>query len=149
MKYLGVIAFVAALTWTWNIIHLDSPVSFETHSGIQEKLAGLIQETIKAKRPNASEIQIDKIWTELLTPGKVKAFFVYTFKDSESGGTSTTIKGEGLLERQDEDGSGLDHWVLTKVKTTNDSVSFDEGLVVTPGDSKPEPDSVVAPAEHK
>jgi hypothetical protein len=134
MKYLGVIAFVAALTWTWNIIHSDSPVSFETHSGIQEKLAGLIQNTIKAKLPTASDVQIEKIWTELLSPGKVKAFFVYTFRDAEGGASKTTIKGEGLLERQAEDGSGLDHWVLTKVKTTGDAIVFEDGLVVTPAD---------------
>jgi hypothetical protein len=135
MKYLGVIAFVAALTWTWNIIHSDSPVSFETHSGIQERLASLIENTIKAKRPTASEVQIEKIWTELLSPGKVKAFFIYTFKDSEGEPSRTTIKGEGLLERQAADSSGLDHWMLTKVKTTSDAIVFEEGLVVTPKSS--------------
>lgn len=142
MKYLSVLAFLAALSWTWSIIHSDSPISFETHSGIQEKLGSLIEETIKTKLASAQDIHIEKIWTELLTPGKVKAFFIYSFKEAQagnSGAVATTIKGEGILERQPDDGSGLDHWVLTKVKTTNDSVVFAEGLIVSPEKSNTEP----------
>ena len=137
MKYpsqiLGVVAFVVALLWSWSVIHATASVSYETHSGIQEKLAGLIEETIKAKRPLATEVHIDRIWTEILSPSKVKAFFIYSFKDQNGEGSShTTINGEGLLERQTEDGTGTDRWSLTHVRTTNDAVTFDEGLVVTP-----------------
>lgn len=130
-----------ALAWTWNLVHNESPVSFETHSGIQEKLAVLISETIKAKRPAATDILIEKVWTEALNGERVKAFFVYSFKDQseESGVISTQIQGEGLLERQADDGSGNDRWVLTKVQTTNDAIQFDEATIVTgsPTESTP------------
>lgn len=142
MKYpssiLGVIAFIVAMVSTWNVIHAESPVSFETHSGIQEKLSKLIQETIKAKKASATDIHIEKLWTEVLTGEKVKAHFVYSFHEQgEAGPLTTTIKGEGLLERQPDDGSGADKWSLTKVHTNSDVVVFEEGLVVTP-DGQPE-----------
>ncbi len=133
MKYISLILFTVALAWTWNLVHSESPVSFETHSGIQEKLATLIVDTIKAKRAGASDIVIQKIWTEVVSPQKMKAFFVYSFKDvSESGGSiSSEITGEGLLEHQGLDAEGNDRWVLTKVKTSSDAIQFDEATIVT------------------
>lgn len=150
MKYLSLVIFVAALAWTWSLVHSTGTVSFETHSGIQEKLALLITETIQAKRPTASEIVIQKIWTENLSAkgDKVRAAFEYSFKDNsgEAGLITSEIKGEGILERQPEDGSGNDRWVLTKVHTSSDSIQFDEAMIVTPGPETPEtPDTAPAP----
>lgn len=148
MKYLGVLVFVLLLAWTWNVIHRESSISFETHAGIQEKLAQLIQQTIQNKRPQASSIRIEKIWTETTGPDRVMAHFIYSFQEPDVNGSTTTsqITGQGVLEKQDDDGSGLDRWSLTQVKTTNDAVIFEEGLLVTPGD-EPEPDSALtAPA---
>jgi hypothetical protein len=136
MKYISLILFTIALAWTWNLVHSDAPISFETHSGIQEKLAALIVDTVKAKKPTASEIVIEKIWTEVLSPEKVKAFFIYSFKDNtESGLVSSQIRGEGLLERKGETEDGQDHWVLTKVQASSDAIQFDDATIVT-GSSK-------------
>jgi len=134
MKYISLIVFTAALVWTWDVVHHHNGIDFETHSGIQEKLATLINDTIKARRPTASEIVIEKIWTEVISSNKVRAFFTYSFKDNSeaSGGIVTSqIKGEGLLERQPNDGSGNDRWSLTKVHTTSDAIQFDEATIVT------------------
>ncbi len=133
MKYLSLIIFVALLSWTWHLVHHESPVSFETHSGIQDRMAELINTTVKAKRPSATDITVEKIWTEVIGSGKVKAFFVYSFKDStgDSSPVSSQITGEGLLERQKPDESGKDRWILTKVQTTGDSVQFDEATLIT------------------
>jgi len=133
MKYISLILFTVALVWTWNLVHSDSDISFETHSGIQEKLAVLISETIQAKRPQATDIMIEKIWTEVLSSAKVKAFFIYSFKDQteESGPVTSQIRGEGILERQGDDGSGNDRWVLTKVQTSSDAIQFDDATIVT------------------
>jgi hypothetical protein len=134
MKYLALIFFAVALAWTWNIVHKDPQVSFETHSGIQEKLAVLIIDTIKSKKPTATDIVVENVWTEFVGENKVKAHFLYSFKEpSEAGMITSQIKGETTLERQPDDGSGLDRWQLGKVQTTSDVVVFDDGLLVTPG----------------
>lgn len=134
MKYLALIVFAVALAWTWNIVHKDPQVSFETHSGIQEKLAILITDTISAKKPTATDIVVENVWTEFLGEKKVKAHFLYSFKEpSESGLITSQIRGETTLERQPDDGSGLDRWQLGRVHTTSDAIAFDDGLLVTPG----------------
>lgn len=132
MKYISLVIFAVALIWTWNVVHDSSAISFETHSGIQERMAEFLNDRIKEKKPTASEIKIEKIWTEVLANNKVRAFFIYSFSDmTESGPVKSEIKGEGILERQPEDGSGMDRWTLTKVHTTNDSIQFDEATLIT------------------
>jgi hypothetical protein len=145
MKYLSVLAFLLLLAWTWNVIHTDQAISFETHAGIQEKLAQVIQQTILNKKPNASGVRIQRLWTEPEGNDKVLANFVYTFQEPDSNGKTVTsqITGHGLLEKQTDDGSGMDRWSLKEVKTTGDSIVFEDGLMVTPGE-EPAAESAVS-----
>lgn len=145
MKYISLFVFTAFLIWTWNVIHNESPISFETHSGIQEKMAAIITDTIKAKRPSVSEVLIEKIWTEVISENKVKAFFIYSFKDnSETGLVTSQIKGEGLLERQKSEDPTVDKWALTNVKTSNDNIQFDDSTIIT-GSATGTPESTPEP----
>jgi hypothetical protein len=149
MKYISLIIFTIALAWTWHLVHSEHDISFETHSGIQEKLAALIMDTIKAKRPSASEVVIEKIWTEVLSAEKVKAFFVYSFKDvSESGPVNSEIQGEGLLERKNDAGDDQDHWVLTQVHTTNDAIQFEDATIVTGSENSTDTESTAPSQEN-
>lgn len=134
MKYASLIIFAVALAWTWNIVHNTSSISFETHSGIQERLAEFITETVKAKRPTVSEVLIEKVWTEAIANNKVKAFFVYSFKDnSESGPVASQIHGEGILQRQPktDESDANDHWTLTEIRTNSDMIEFADATIVT------------------
>jgi hypothetical protein len=160
MKYISVLVFAIVLGWTWHVIHSSSSISFETHSGIQEKLAELITSTIKAKRPTATDIFIEKLWTEVVSEDKVEAHFRYSFKDQSEGGgvTTTEIQGTGLLQRQPSQNDDQDRWSLTKVHTSNNAVSFDDAVIIT-ADGKDEtsesptstttPENSQQPQEHQ
>ena len=132
-SFLALFVFVAAMVWSWKVIHSDAPVSFETHSGIQERLIDLIQSTIKATKPTAADIKIHQVWTEVISANKLKAHFKYSFHEQgDSGPLTTQIAGEGILERQNpEDSSNEDRWTLSKVHTSSDSIVFEDGLIVT------------------
>lgn len=130
---ISLIVFTTSMAWTWDIIHETETIPFETHAGIQEKLASFIVETIKSKRPTASEVSVDKIWTEPINNGRVRAHFTYSFKDAAEGETfSSQIQGQADLERGGQDGDDSEHWVLLKIKTTSDAIVFDEGLTISP-----------------
>lgn len=148
MKYLSLLIFAVFLSWTWNLIHQEPSISFETHAGIQEKLAQLIQQTVLAKKPTATEIRIQKIWTEPQGDDKVMAHFIYSFQEPDTNGKTLTsqITAQGLLEKAADDGSGLDRWNLSKVQTTNDAVSFEDGLSITPGEEPKTESPLTAPA---
>lgn len=147
MKYLSVLFFTCALAWTWSIVHSKSEISFETHSGIQEKLAIIIQETVKAKKPTASDIVVEKIWTEVIATGKVRASFVYAFKDaSEQGLISTKIHGQAVLDRKETSEDGNDQWTLSQFQTSSDAIEFDDATIVT---GNPNSNENAAPVEEE
>ncbi|MFM6927466.1 MAG: hypothetical protein ACKOX6_03335 [Bdellovibrio sp.] len=156
-KIVSLIVFIAALVWTWNAVHTTQAIGFETHSGIQAKLADLIKDTLATKKPHAKDLSIQRLWTESLNDNKVRAVFAYKFTDiSETGeALEQVIEGEAILHREPSEAANVDKWTLQSVKTTNDIVVFTEGSVVTPGpESEATPEATVTPAaepksEHK
>jgi len=150
MKFLSVLVITALMIWTWSMINSEPAVSLETHAGIQSRLAGLIAETIKGKKPASSEVLIDNMWTETLdsTPGKtqVKAHFVYHYSESiDNAPVTSQISGEALLDLQPADSSGLEHWSMSGLKTTNDQVVFGQPMIITTGEGEATP---APPAEE-
>lgn len=133
-KILSLVIFVAALVWSWNLIHSATPVDFETHSGIQQKLADLILENLKTKKPQAEQAEITRLWTEALSDNKVRAVFAYRFVEKSEAGENVDqlIEGEAVLHREPSDDAQVDKWVLQQVQTTGDNVNFSEGTIVTP-----------------
>lgn len=154
-KIVSLVVFIAALVWTWNVVHTTEAIGFETHSGIQAKLADLIKDTLAAKKPHAKDLTIQRLWTETLSDNKVRAVFSYKFVDVSEGGEALeqVIEGEAVLHREPSEDSKVDKWTLQSVKTTNDFVTFTEGSVVTPSeDSSATPAPTAAPAageEHE
>ncbi|WP_413558906.1 hypothetical protein [Bdellovibrio sp. HCB209] len=155
-KIVSLIVFVAALVWTWNVIHTNEAIGFETHAGIQTKLAELIKATLESKKPNAKDLRIDKLWTESMNDNKVRAVFAYKFSELSEGGDTLEqiIEGEAILHREPTEDK-TDKWTLQSVRTTNDIVVFSEGSTVTPDTPTPadatpaaSPAATAAPEHH-
>ncbi len=152
-KIISLIVFAVALIWTWNIIHNSQAIGFETHSGIQQKLADLIKQTIATKKPEAKNLQVTRLWTEPMNDNKVRAVFAYKFTEPAEGGESTeqSIEGEAILHREVSDDNKVDKWTLQSVKTTNDVLIFSEGSTVGPQTETPSEnvEATAPPAEIK
>lgn len=147
-KILSLVVFTVALVWSWSVIHSASAIGIETHSGIQDRLATLIQQTVQQKKPAAQDIQVVRLWTETLDENKVRAVFAYRFTEMFDGGEKSeqTVEGEAILHREPSEDSRIDRWVLQNVRTTNDIVTFDQGAVVTPARAADETVDPTAPA---
>lgn len=152
-KIVSLVVFIAALVWTWNVIHTSQAVGFETHSGIQVKLAELIKNTLATKKPHAKDLAITRLWTEAVGDNKVRAVFAYKFIDTAEGGEALeqVIEGEAVLHREPSEDADVDKWTLQSVKTTNDIVVFTEGSTITPGEAAPAETPTANPTEapHK
>lgn len=150
MKYLGSIFFLVMMVWTWNSIHSVTAIPFETHAGLQNRLAELIKSTLAEKKPDAQNLEITKLWTEPLSDSKVKAFFSYKYFEpsTDSAAAESRIEGEVILERRLTENSEQDPWTILEVKTTVGEVSFSDGIVVNMTDT-PEKAIPVAPEGSK
>jgi hypothetical protein len=134
IKYISVIFFVGLLSWSWGIIHGSPKISFETHAGIQEKLGDLIVQTIQKKLPEAEAIVINQLWTEILSETSLKAHFNYTFSTkSDEGKVNSSITGFVVLQKSsepNEEEPEKETWKVSEVKTTNNALIFEEGLLI-------------------
>lgn len=135
MKILSLIVFAILLSWTWHVVHSNSSIDFETHSDIQSKMKELIESTIKARKPDTKSVEIIKIWTQDMGERKIKADFTYRFIETTAQNESTErqIEGEAILFRDTSDNPSVDQWTVQSLKTKGDSISFNEGSTVSPG----------------
>lgn len=140
-KIVSPLLLAALLIWTWHTVHTPSAIGFETHSGVQLKLAELIGNTLQAKKPEAENLRIVKIWTSPVSDNKINAVFTYAFteKDAEGGTADKLIQGEATLYREPTEDPTLDKWVLQSVRTELEALNFTDGSVVLPeGAENPE-----------
>ncbi|MES3036352.1 MAG: hypothetical protein V4736_00475 [Bdellovibrionota bacterium] len=130
-KLISLIVFAVALIWSWNKVHTANAVNFETHAGIQIKLAELIRETLAQKLPNAENIRITRLWTEAVSSNEVKAIFGYEFTQplEEGEKVQQAVEGQAFLSRS---GEHSDEWKLDRVATDASNLSFSEGTIVSP-----------------
>ncbi len=144
MKYLSVLFFAVALAWTWNTIHSKPNLDSETHAGIQSAMAKLVRATVTAKKPQAQDFLIQKMRTEERENGEVRVHFQYAYSEPDAGGLKVTSQVAGIAVLEKSTG---EQWSLKKVQATNDTISFEKGLVITagPDDAALNPESPAPP----
>lgn len=133
MKILSLIVFVILLIWSWQLVHSTTPLDFETHSDIQNKMMDLIEKTIKSKKPDTKDIEIIKMWTQNVGEHKIKAQFSYKFTEPAGNeNVERVIEGEAVLARDYSDNPTVDKWVIQSLQTKGDNISYTEGSLITP-----------------
>ncbi len=139
-KIISPLVLAALLIWTWQVIHTPSAIGFETHSGVQIKLAELIGNTLQSKKPEAENLRIVKIWTSPVSENKIRAVFTYSFlePDEQGGSAEKFIQGEAMLHREPTEDPTIDKWILQSIETELESLNFTDGSVVTSGGSHSE-----------
>lgn len=149
IKLLSLFIFVGAFVWTWSLFNAKNAIGIDVHAGIQSKLALLIQDAVKAKKPNSSNFQLNQIYTEKMDDNKIQAFFTYKFTDvlTDDEKTEQTISGQAILNRALSEDPNVQKWTIQSVKTNTNGVEFKEGLVITSEGKAPS--EVPAPATEE
>lgn len=158
-KIISLIILLVGLVWSWSMFNSPSKMNTQIHAEIQSKLALLIEDTIKNKKPNSSEFEMNQMYTSAINENLVSAHFSYKFKDKmdegtpEAEGVEQSISGYALLAKTPSENPDLQKWVVQSIKTNQESVSFDDGLVVTADGTAPaeteNKTETPAPTEHK
>ena len=140
IKLVSFSVFIAAFVWTWFLFNSHSKISLATHAGIQSKFMMLIEETVKAARPNSSNFEITNISTEKIDDNQVGTHFSYKYDDQlqDNEKVSQTMSGEAILYRSPSENQKDDKWVIKSIKTDNPNIEFQLGAIVNPANSAPE-----------
>lgn len=131
-KLISFVVFLAAFVWTWFLFQSEPKVNVGVHAGLQSKLAVMIEETIKANKPQAYGFQMLSIYTETIDANKVSAHFSYKYSErTEDKETSQqTIKGVAVLNRTASENPQDEKWVVQSVRSNNTNIEFQEGSII-------------------
>lgn len=146
VKIISLIIFVSAFVLSWCAFNSRSEMGIDVHAGIQSKLSILIEDTIKAKRPQSENFKLLKMYTQKIDDKKVMAHFSYEFQDqiattenTDKEKTTQKISGSAILVKTLSEDPSIQKWALQSVKTGTETVDFKEGLVIT-SDGQPTKD---------
>lgn len=133
MKFLGVIFFLVAMNWSWSLIHSEMSTSEQVHVGIQKDMKRIISEYIKENLPTSNNLKFKKFWTEKVGLKKIKAFFVYSFEDSQGGfgPARVEVEGSALLTRAPDESEEFETWSFDELTIEDNRIEFKEGLEIT------------------
>lgn len=148
IRLLSFCMFTAAFMWTWFLFNSHNSIGVDIHAGIQSKLGILIEETIKRNKPNSTDFQLLKIYTEKLDENRISAKFSFQYDDKldENEKTTQILTGEAILNKGLSENPEIQKWIIQSVKTSATNLEFREGLVIS-SDGQSQED--VRPEEKK
>jgi hypothetical protein len=151
IKLVSFFIFLIAFVWSWTLLNTKNSIGIEVHAGIQSKLAILIQDSIKAKRPASSNFAVQKLYTEKMDDNKIKAYFAYRYTDAaeENEEVEQYMSGEAILNRALSEDPKVQKWVIQSVKTDVSNLAFKEGLVITSDGKSTVSDATETKADEK
>lgn len=153
IKLVSLLIFVIAFILSWITFNTRGPISIDVHAGIQSKLALLIEDTLKTKRPNTSNFILTKMQTEKIDDNKIKAVFSYRYTEKleESESAQQIISGEAILNRGVSEDPEVQKWIVQSIKSGSSRIEFKEGTVITSDGTmtEPEPESSTQPEVEK
>ncbi len=133
VRVLSFFMFVAAFLWTWYLFNSSNSIGVDIHAGIQSKLGVLIEETIKKSKPNSTDFQLLKIYTEKIDDNRISAKFAFQYDDQLEADekTTQTLHGEAILSKGLSENPEIQKWIIQSVKTNATNLEFREGLVIS------------------
>ena len=133
IKLVSFVVFISAFIWTWILFNTHDKIDSSIHAGIQSKLMILIENAVKASRPNSSDFEIVNIYTKKINDNQISAHFSYKFTEhlEEKENVHQAVAGEAILNRTPSENPSDQKWVVQSVKTDNNTIEFQDGLIIT------------------
>lgn len=133
------VVLIIGVIWSWILFNSKSSLSTQIHAEIQSKLAILIEDTLKSKKPNSSNFELRQMYTTAINENLISAQFSYKYSDlmnseNKNDSVDQIITGTALLAKTPSETS-QQKWVVQSVKTSQESIDFNEGLAVTAGEA--------------
>jgi hypothetical protein len=132
IKLISSVVFAGAFIWTWFLFNSELKINVSTHAALQSKLAIMIEDTIKAAKPNVMRFQMHSLYTKTLDDNKISAHFSYSYTEglTEKEKVEQSITGEAVLNRSPSENADDQKWVVQSVKTDSSVIEFQEGSII-------------------
>lgn len=149
MKFLAIVIFLAAMKWTWGLVHESSSLSEGVHVKIQQDMKSIISDYIAENLPSSQNLIFDRFWTETTRKDQLKASFIYSFEDSnvDLGAARVQVHGYAILNKAPSTNGKDENWSFDELSILDNKVEFKEALQISTSDpietdyQEPKPDT--------
>jgi hypothetical protein len=137
-QLVSLLIIIFCLSWSWGVVFKAPTLAFETHSAIQNQLSAAIPNALAARDPSLEKMTVINIWTETIDANSVRAHFRYKFEKTmtESNKTESQLMGNCILTKA----ADSEMWTVSEVKISDETLVFQDGLVVDPSQDIPQND---------
>lgn len=136
LKYLSWLVLLVAMTVSWRLTNREPAIGIDVHASLQREVSDIIRSYIKEKRPSVSEVRFHTLYTETLSPTKVRAVFKYSFSDelTDQEQSEQVFEGQAVLNKDSSKTTDNETvWSMDEMQTDNKSIVFKHGLEIKPG----------------
>ncbi len=141
MKIIALLVIVISMIWTWKIVYSPPTIEKSVEQSVAEEMEHLITLSIKKMNPLIKEVDFQQLDTERVEEDLIKLSFSYSFLQELEDGEVTEEKviGDTYLERISAPEEFPSLWKLSEVRTSNNTIVFSEGTVITASVGLPSP----------
>lgn len=127
--------FFFLIIWVSQVLtNVEKPVPVDEHVRLQNELTTFIQNYVQQNLPNSQNFKMHSIYTRPPRKGIIRAYFNYSFSTDNSA--TTQLLGYALLKKIKAE--PVQEWSLEKIEIEGEQITFDQPVVITPGDSAQE-----------
>lgn len=139
-RILAGLLFCVFLISTWFVFHQKPHFPEVLHITLQEQFRNIVQKKLAEQKPEARNLQFQRLSTEGTKSDQIIAVFQYSFDDSE--GVSFSVSGKAIMNRKSIDPErNHDLWTVDHIKTSNTNLEFKEPITLFSGAVKNKPDA--------
>ena len=131
MKYIWTLVFLGLMTGSWYMANAESNYNVEDNALAEANFAKMIVESVRARRPEMTDIHFLQLFTEVIEENKdMRAHFKYEIEETSSGEISIqTITGIAKLHSDDNGES----WLVQTPESMSDEINFKNGAKIIYG----------------
>ena len=135
MSYINAIIFFFIIWLSQFATSIERSVSYEQHIQLQTELGEFIQTYVTQNIPTATNFKMHSLYTKPPKKGKLRAYFDYSFVESNTQ-TTTELKGFAVLKKIED--KPVQKWSLDSVEISGEKINFSEPIVIGPDTTKKE-----------
>lgn len=132
MKYVWTLLFIVLMSTTWYMANAESNYNVEDNARAETNFAKMIVDTIKAKRPQVTDVHFLQLYTEVIEENRsMRAHFKYEIEEPTSHGDVSTQVISGIAQLRSQDNG--ESWLVEIPNSVSDEINFKNGAKIIRG----------------
>lgn len=133
MRYLKVLLLFVLFTLSKCAYDASSEIKVKTHQQMQQDFSKILEDAILQAVPNAKEIKLEYIKSNLVNENQIQILFSSQFLNDNNENEEevlVSLEGSGFLNRIHKNGQATIKWSLDSFSLGDESIQFQKEIII-------------------